>query len=68
MNVGKKPTNTSGYLGVTWWPRDQKWLAQITHQYKRRFIGYYDTKEEAARAFNEKARELRGPYARLNDL
>ncbi len=65
-NVGMKPTNTSGYSGVTWWERDRKWTAQVMHNRRMHRIGYFDTKEHAALAYNVAAQELKGPYARLN--
>lgn len=43
------------------------WLAQISFQRKRRHIGYFDTPEDAAAAYDAKARELHGEFARTND-
>lgn len=31
-------------------------------------VGLYDTADEAARAYNRKAKELFGKYARLNEV
>lgn len=45
--------NTSGYRGVFWDKRKQKWMARAKlsgHQY---FIGYYDTVEQAGNAAHE---------------
>lgn len=67
-NVGKKPYNTSGYIGVAWWKRDCKWTAQIMYGRRMHRVGYFDTKEQAALAFNVVARELKGEYARLNTV
>jgi len=58
--------NTSGYKGVTWFKRDKKWRAQIKHNRKAIHIGYYDNLEAAAKAYDEKAREFFGEYARVN--
>lgn len=41
--------NTSGYLGVTWSKNANKWLAQITHNRKNKYLGLFVDKEEAAR-------------------
>jgi len=42
--------NKSGIVGVLWWKRDGNWVAQIKHNYKRMFLGYYDKKEDAIKA------------------
>ena len=55
---GPRRTNTSGYRGVTWAKDKQRWLAYITHNYKKVFIGYYKTKEEAISARDKFAADL----------
>lgn len=55
-------TNTSGYKGVSFHKAGKKWRASI----KARHIGSFNTKEEAALAYNEKALEEYGEYASLN--
>ena len=42
--------NTSGFPGVTWVKRKQKWVAQIQIQGKVHGLGYYDTALDAALA------------------
>jgi hypothetical protein len=43
------------------------WCAYITPKGQKRInIGYYETPEEAARAYDEKAKELFGEFAKLN--
>ena len=46
--------------------RRKPWAAQITQNYKAITIGYYATPAEAAAAYDEKAQELFGEFARLN--
>lgn len=58
--------NKSGYKGVSWHKGQRKWVAQIGYMWKRLCIGYFETKEEAARAYDTKAIELFGKFARLN--
>jgi len=57
--------NTSGYRGVTWAKRG-RWQAQIQVAGKRHFLGYFTSKEGAARAYDAAAREALGDFARLN--
>ena len=45
-----------------------KWRARITLNDKRISIGQYETEEQAAIAYNEKAKELFGEYALLNKI
>lgn len=58
--------NRSGFKGVHFFKRDGTWRAAITQDYKTKHIGYYATPEEAARAYDIKARELFGEFAQLN--
>ena len=65
-NRGKQKNNTSGYKGVCWYKRDKKWRAQIKKDSKKIHIGYFDIIEDAARAYDAKAKELFGEFAHLN--
>lgn len=58
--------NTSGYRGVYW--HNGMWVAEIKHRGVKFFLGRHETPEDAARAFNQKATELRGANARLNQV
>ena len=57
QNASKPSNNTSGHPGVCWHKRDSKWVAKITHSYKRIHLGYFKTMEEAIAA--RKAGELK---------
>lgn len=61
-----QPNNTSGYRGVTYSKRRQKWIAQIIHMGRRREIGVFETAEAAARAYDKALVELHGAFARSN--
>ncbi len=63
-NRGPQKNNTSGYKGVS---RDkQRWQASITVMGVCHRIGGFDTPEEAAVAYDIRAREVFGEYAKLN--
>ena len=64
MNSGKQKNNKSGYKGVYLFRN--KWNAVITVDKKSKYIGRFNTPQEAALAYNQKAIELHGEYARLN--
>lgn len=59
--------NTTGYKGVYRFSRGNKrWRASITFNDKQLSLGYYDNPIDAAKAYNAKALELFGEFARLN--
>jgi hypothetical protein len=43
-------TNTSGFNGVSWNKRYRKWETYIRVNNKKKYLGYYDTIEEAIAA------------------
>ncbi len=47
QNASKRSDNTSGHPGVCWHKQKSKWQARIRHNYKRIYLGYYNTIEEA---------------------
>ena len=55
--------STSGVKGVTWCKDKKKWRARIGVDGKRISLGYFNTREEAAQAYDEKAVEIFGEYA-----
>ena len=65
-SIGRK--GTSKYKGVSWDKRRNKWKAIIGHNYKRIELGRFNTEEQAAKAYNKKAKELHREYAFLNDV
>ena len=59
----KKPnTNRSGYKGVCWVKNDRKWKSSVGSYY----LGLFENKIDAAKAYDKKAKELFGEFAVLN--
>lgn len=68
-NTSRRSDNKSGYKGVAHFPYDgrkKSWRAYININKKLRTIGYFLTAEDAARAYDLKATEVFGEFARLN--
>jgi hypothetical protein len=65
---GPRATNTSGYKGVYWDKRKQKWASIITVKGKHKRLGYFRDKEEAGLAYNKAARKYFGPHAYQNPI
>ena len=64
MNSRVKRNATSKYLGVHY---DRGYIrASIIFNYKITRLGYFKTEEDAARAYDKKAKELFGEFANLN--
>ena len=66
MNKGKGIDNASGYKGVHWDKRDNKWRATISMENRKKSLGYFTDPIEAARAYDAAARLHHGEYASLN--
>lgn len=69
QNIYNKPANrggTSKFKGVHWNPKLNKWRASVTIKGVKTNIGCFVDEADAARAYDVKARELFGEYARLN--
>lgn len=65
-NTGKKTKGTSKYKGVSWDSSRSKWISSIQYDSKTHHIGRFDDEEECARAYDKKAKELYGEFAKLN--
>ena len=55
--------NTSGFTGVSFHKYSNKWMAYIKINKKKKFLGYYNTKEEAAKARRLAEIEYFGEFA-----
>jgi len=58
--------NTSKFKGVHFAPHVGKWIAKIGYQKKQQHIGCFDTEEAAAQAYDQRALDLFGKFAKTN--
>lgn len=63
-NRGKQKNNTSGFQGVSWDKARGKWRASIKHRGKRRYLGLFDTPQEASAAYEHERSKLHTHYAK----
>ncbi|KAL3132685.1 hypothetical protein ABBQ32_009198 [Trebouxia sp. C0010 RCD-2024] len=66
--LNKAPTGkgSSKFRGVSWHKDNMKWRATIFKGSKPVHIGYFDSQQDAARAYDQEAIRLRGPNTSLN--
>lgn len=66
-NQRKQRSNSrSKYKGVHWEKKRKEWRARITFKGRVVHLGRFETEEEAAEAYDAKAKELFGEFAWLN--
>jgi hypothetical protein len=63
-NIGKTSRNQSGFKGVT--KSHRKWVASLSKDGHKILIGSFNTKQEAAQAYDEAARKYHGEFAKTN--
>lgn len=68
MNRGLQKNSKSGYMGVSWHKKTKSWRAYIKKDRKQIYLGLYDTKIQAAKAYNEAAKEYHGEFAFFNKI
>ena len=66
MNSIKQRNTNNKYKGVHF--EHGRWRVRIKTNGKFKHVGLFDDEKEAARAYNEQAREIYCEYANLNDI
>ena len=66
MNTSKQLNASSQYKGVIWTKSTSRWRAQIQIHKKSIHLGYFKSEEEAGLAYNKRAIELFGEFAKPN--
>lgn len=64
MNIN----NLSGFKGVSWFKVAKKWRAQIQYKKIVYYLGSYEKRIDAARAYNKAAIKFFGEFAKLNEI
>lgn len=65
----KKPKhNTSGFKGVVKIKNYNKWSSQISYKGEHKYLGYYNSKEQAAMVYDIWALFYHGEFARTNRM
>lgn len=64
-NIGITKSNKSGSKGVSFHSQRRKWTARISDGVGYRYLGLFLTKEDAATAYAQAAKEVHGEFARL---
>ena len=67
-NQRLRTNNTSGFKGVNWNKRKQKWRAMIEVQGVQHFLGDFATPKSAAEAYDIAALKLHGEFAKTNEM
>lgn len=62
INRKKSSRNSSGYKGVSWDKQRNLWVAAVNHNYKKYYLGGFETAEKAYEAYKKKAKELFGEF------
>ena len=60
--------NTSGYKGVSWYPKTKRWKVQIGVNRRVIHLGFRVDIKEAARLYDKAAKKYFGKFARTNAM
>lgn len=65
-NIGKRKSNKSGYIGVSYRKDTGKWSAELSHSGIKYRLGCFSSKLCAAKAYDDKLRDLGDKYSQRN--
>lgn len=65
-NVSARACNRSGFKGVSWHSRDERWEVRIRIAGEKKHIGYFKSVLDAANAYDIAAKKYHGEFAKLN--
>lgn len=68
QNRGMSKNNNSGFKGISWHKKSNKWQAQIHFQGKRQHLGLFHTPEEASAAYQAAAEKFHTHRPIVNNL
>jgi hypothetical protein len=66
--MNSKPKGSSGFKGVRWHSKNKNWIASIHSDGSEIHLGCFEDKHDAAKAYDRKAKEVFGQFARLNNV
>lgn len=64
-NIKMPITNKSGYKGVSWSKAAKKWIANITVNNKKIYLGLFDCKIKAYESYCDASKKLHGQFSRI---
>jgi hypothetical protein len=67
-NTGVRKDSKSGFKGVTWNAKADKWSARIWINKRCIFLGYFDSPIEAAKVYNDASVKYHGEFGFQNPL
>lgn len=68
INAQIRSNNKSGITGVYFYPKTQKWTAEIKVNKKKIFLGYFQNMEDAVKARKEAEETYHGEYSYDNSM
>lgn len=64
----RKLKGKSNYHGVYFHPVNKRWVSYVTDEGKMKYLGSFDSEQEAAKVYNAAAKEIYGQDAKLNNV